>query len=83
MEKRRLSRRDFLRLSAATTTGLMVAACAPTAPQIVEVEKPVVVEKEVVKEVPVEKIVMQTVEVEKEVAKPAAPRKAVLLRQLV
>jgi len=57
MENRKLSRRDFLRLSAAAATGAIVAACAPAAPQVVEVEK----------EVPVEKVVVQTVEVEKEV----------------
>jgi len=56
MEKRRLTRRDFLRLSAAATAGAAIAACAPAAPQVVEVEKPVVVEKEVVKEVPVERV---------------------------
>jgi len=56
-ERKRLSRRDFLRISAAATAGAMMAACAPAAPQIVEVEK----------EVPVEKVVVQTVEVAKEV----------------
>ena len=61
MEKRKLNRRDFLRLSAVTATGAVIAACAPTAPQIVEVEKPVVVEKEVVKEVPVERVVERIV----------------------
>ena len=58
MEKRKLNRRDFLRLSAAAATGAIVAACAPAAPQIIEVEK----------EVPVEKVVKETVVVEKEVA---------------
>ena len=56
-EKRRVSRRDFLRLAAATATGALAVGCAPAAPQIVEVEK----------EVPVEKIVKETVVVEKEV----------------
>ena len=65
MEKRKLNRRDFLRLSAVTATGAVVAACAPAAPQVIEVEK----------EVPVEKVVVQTVEVEKEV--PAKPAKKV------
>jgi len=65
MEKRKLNRRDFLRLSAVAATGAVVAACAPAAPQVVEVEK----------EVPVEKVVVQTVEVEKEV--PAKPAKKV------
>ena len=59
MEKRKLSRRDFLRLSAAAATGAIVVACAPAAPQIIEVEK----------EVPVKEVVVQTVEVEKEVVK--------------
>ena len=57
MDRKKLSRRDFLRLSAAAASGMLVAACAPAAPGVVEVEK----------EVPVEKIVVQTVEVEKEV----------------
>jgi multiple sugar transport system substrate-binding protein len=63
VEKRSLSRRDFLRLSAVAATGAAIAACAPAAPQVVEVEKPVVVEKEVVKEVPVEKVVEKEVQV--------------------
>jgi ABC-type glycerol-3-phosphate transport system substrate-binding protein len=67
MDKRTLNRRDFLRLSAITATGAVIAACAPTAPQVVEVEKPVIVEKEVVKEVPVERVVEK--EVVKEVEK--------------
>lgn len=69
MENRKLNRRDFLRLSAAAATGAVVAACAPAAPQVVEVEK----------EVPVEKVVVQTVEVEKVVEKevPAKPVKKV------
>ena len=64
-DKRRLSRRDFLRLTAAMATGALAAACAPATPQIVEVEK----------EVPVEKVVKETVVVEKEVVveKPAKP----------
>jgi len=55
--KKKLSRRDFLRWSAAAAGGLVAASCgaAPT---------PVVVEKEV----PVEKEVVRTVVVEKEVA---------------
>jgi len=53
--------------------GSFLTACPAPTPGIVEVEKPVVVEKqvvhtvEVVKEVPVEKIVKETVEVVKEV----------------
>jgi multiple sugar transport system substrate-binding protein len=62
-EKRTLSRRDFLRLSAAAATGAVVAACAPAAPEIVEVEK----------QVPVEKVVKETVVVEKEVVKEVKP----------
>jgi len=73
MEKRKLNRRDFLRLSAAAGAGAIAAACAPASPQVVEVEK----------QVPVEKIVVQTVEVEKEVAKPAPVGEPVNLRQLV
>lgn len=62
-DRRTLTRRDFLRLSAVAATGAVVVACAPAAPEVVKVEK----------EVPVEKVVVQTVEVEKEVpAKPAA-----------
>jgi len=54
---------------------VVLTACAPAAPQIVEVPKEVVVEKEVVrtvvveKEVPVEKQVVVTTEVEKVVTK--------------
>jgi ABC-type glycerol-3-phosphate transport system substrate-binding protein len=80
MEKRKLKRRDFLRLSAAAATGTVLAACQPAAPQIVEVEKPVVIEKEVIKEVPVEKVVQQTVVVEKEVVKAPPPAEKVKLR---
>jgi len=65
--KKRISRRDFLRLSAALATGAVAAACAPATPQVVEVEK----------EVPVEKVKVQTVVVEKEV--PAKPKAPVLL----
>ena len=72
MDKRTLNRRDFLRLSAVAATGAAIAACQPAAPQIVEVEKPVVVEKEVIKEVPVERVV----EVEKIVEKLVTPTPA-------
>ena len=73
MKNRKLTRRDFLRLSAMTTAGVVAAACARATPVVVEkevikevpVEKPVVVEKEVVKEVPVEKEVVKEVPVEK------------------
>jgi len=67
MEKRKLNRRDFLRLSAAAAMGAVAAACAPAAPQIVEVEKQVPIEREVVKTVVVEKEKV----VEKVVAKQA------------
>jgi len=63
MDARRLNRRDFLRLAGVAATGAAIAACAPAAPEIVEVKKPVVVEKEVVKEVPVEKVVEKEVQV--------------------
>jgi len=61
MKNRKMNRRDFLRLSVAAATGAAVAACAPAAPQIVEVEKEVPVEKEVVKTVEVEKVVEKVV----------------------
>jgi ABC-type glycerol-3-phosphate transport system substrate-binding protein len=67
---RKVTRRDFLRLSVTAAGGAIVAACAPAAPEVVEVIKEVPVEKEVikevVKEVPVEKVVEK--EVVKEVA---------------
>jgi len=50
-------------LAGVAVSGAAIAACTPAAPQVVEVEKPVVVEKEVVKEVPVEKVVEKEVEV--------------------
>ncbi len=52
-EIRKISRRDFFRLSASFGVGAVLAACAPATPQIVE--------KEVVKEVPVEKVVEKIV----------------------
>jgi ABC-type glycerol-3-phosphate transport system substrate-binding protein len=78
MEKRRLSRRDFLRLSAAAATGAAIAACQPAAPQVVEVEKPVVVEKEVIKEVPVEKV--EVVEKQVEVMITPTPAEQAVIR---
>ncbi|GEM_PF-6333527 len=52
MKKSRLTRRDFVNLSAVSAAGAVIAACAPaTAPQVVEKE----VTREVVKEV--EKVV--------------------------
>jgi multiple sugar transport system substrate-binding protein len=68
MATTRVNRRDFLRLSAATMTGALVAACAPATP--------IVVEKEVIKEVPVEKEVIK--EVEKQVVVTATPVKATI-----
>ena len=61
--RRTVSRRDFLRLTGAVATGAIAAACAPAAPQVVEVEK----------EVPVKEVVVQTVEVEKIVAATPKP----------
>lgn len=61
MKKPRLSRRDFLRLSAGATAGTLLAACAPrVVKETVEVEKVVTkeVEKVVTKEV--EKVVTPT-----------------------
>jgi len=58
-------------LGTLVVAALILTACPAPTPQIIEVEKPVVVEKEVIrtveveKEVPVEKIVKETVEVEK------------------
>jgi ABC-type glycerol-3-phosphate transport system substrate-binding protein len=63
MLRESLTRRDFLRLTGVAAGAAAVAACQPAAPQVVEVEKPVVVEKEVVKEVPVEKVVEKEVQV--------------------
>jgi ABC-type glycerol-3-phosphate transport system substrate-binding protein len=72
-----LTRRDFLRFSAVAATGAAMAACAPAAaPQIVEVTKEVVVEKETIKEVPKEVVVEKEKVVEKVVTPtplPAAP----------
>ena len=82
MEKRKLNRRDFLRLSAAAATGAIAAACAPAAPQVIEVEKEVPVEKVVVETVEVEKVVRETVVVEKEVIREAKPAQKVRLRWL-
>ena len=78
-----------MRLKAYTLLGLLLVvamllpACAPAEPQIVEVEKEVVVEKPVVqtvvveKEVAVEKVVKETVVVEKEVEKEVVVEKEV------
>ncbi len=86
MDKRKLNRRDFLRISGAVATGAILAACAPApTPVVIEkevvkevpVEKPVIVEKEVVKEVPVEKVI------EKEVPKVIEVEKQVVVEKLI
>jgi multiple sugar transport system substrate-binding protein len=65
MEKKKLSRRDFLRWSAVAATGAVVAAgCQPTPVEKI-VKETVVVEKE--------KVVKETVVVEKEVEKVVTP----------
>jgi len=69
-EKHALSRRDFLRLTAAAATGAVMAACAPAAPQVVEVEKQVPVREVVVQTVEVEKVVEKVVEKKVEVREP-------------
>ena len=68
MEKRKLTRRDFLRLSTLATAGAVAVACAAPTPVVVEKEK--VVTQVVEKEVPVEKVVKETKVVEKVVEKP-------------
>jgi multiple sugar transport system substrate-binding protein len=65
-EEAKLNRRDFLRVATSVTAGALAAACAPAAPEIVEVEKVV------------EKVVKETVVVEKEVA--AKPAEKVTIR---
>ena len=65
MERKSLSRRDFMRLSALAAAGGILAACQPAEPQVVK--ETVVVEKEV--EVPVEVEVEKTVVVEEIVEK--------------
>jgi len=83
--KKRIGRRDFLRLSTGLAAGAVAAACAPGTPVViekevikeVEVEKPVVVKEEVVKEVPVEKVV------EKEVLKEVPVEKEVVVEKIV
>ena len=65
VDKRILSRRRFLVLSAAAGTGAMVAACAPATPQVVEkiVKETVVVQGTAQV---VEKVVKETVQVDEE-----------------
>jgi len=51
MEKKRFNRRDFLRISALTTAGTLLAACAPPEPEVIRETVEVPVEVEVEKEV--------------------------------
>jgi len=91
--KKRLGRRDFLRLAAMTAVGAVAASCAQPTPQVVEKPVTVVVEKQVpvekvvketvVVEKPVEKVVKETVVVEKEVVPPSQLREAPMLAELV
>ena len=82
---KKLTRRDFLRLSAMTAAGAVAAACAQPTPMVIEkevirevpVEKPVVIKEEVIKEVPVEKVV------EKEVVKEVQVEKIVEKEKIV
>jgi ABC-type glycerol-3-phosphate transport system substrate-binding protein len=67
MLKKRLTRRDFLRLSTAAATGAIVAACTPATPMVVEKEKIVTVQTEV------EKVVTVQTEVEKVVTATPVP----------
>ena len=69
-ESKRLSRRDFLRLSSLAAAGAALAACAPEViEKEVAVKETVVVKEEVEVEVPVE----QTVVVKEEVEVPTGP----------
>lgn len=52
VEKRKLSRRDFLRMSALTTAGIVVAACSSEQPEVEKVEEPAVEVEEVVAPTP-------------------------------
>lgn len=58
----KLTRRDFIHISALAVTGALAAACRPAAPQVVEVQKevPVEVTREIPVEVEVEKVVTAT-----------------------
>jgi len=69
MADTKLTRRDFLRLAGVTAASAVIVACTPATPEVVEVVKPVIVEKAVVEEVPVEKVVVKEVPVEKVVEK--------------
>jgi multiple sugar transport system substrate-binding protein len=73
MERKTLSRRKFLRLSALLGGASVLAACATPTPQVIKetvpvekvVKETVVSEKVVMQTVPVEKVVKETVVVEK------------------
>jgi multiple sugar transport system substrate-binding protein len=65
MDKKLVSRRDFLRVTSITTAGAALAACAVPAPQVVETV--------ITKEVPVTQVVEKTVEVEKMVTPTPPP----------
>jgi multiple sugar transport system substrate-binding protein len=67
MSNKKLSRRDFLRMSALTAAGAALAGCTTPTPETVTVKETVVVKEEV--EVPVE----QTVVVKEEVEVTAVP----------
>jgi len=71
--KRRIDRRDFLRLSGGLVAGAVLSACAPAVPQVVEVEKEVPVKEVVVQTVEVEKVVEKEVVVTPKPEKPAGP----------
>jgi len=71
MRSKGMTRRDFLRSAAALAGASVAAACAPAAPEVVEVEREVPVEKVVVETVAVE--VEKLVEVEKVVEVTAVP----------
>ena len=69
MAKERLSRRDFLRFSAAAGAGAVLAACAPAAGEVVTVKETVIVEGESVE---VTRVVEETVKETVVVEVPAA-----------
>jgi oligopeptide transport system substrate-binding protein len=69
--KKRITRRDFVRLSGAVAVGATAAACAPSAPQVVK--ETVVVEKQVEKQVVQTQVVETVKEVEKVVTATPEP----------
>jgi len=72
-QKKRLSRRDFLRMSTLAAAGAALVGCATPTPQVIKETVEVEVEKVVEKTVEVEKIVEKTVEVEKVVEVTSMP----------